>query len=123
MNHLDRYPQLADQLTSNGVDMPSVIAALKAQAIETPSWGYGDSGTRFRVFEAPDAAHTIEEKLRAAAQVHRLSGIAPSIALHIPWDQVDDWAGLTQLAGSLGIRLGAINPNVFQEEDYKQPYH
>lgn len=96
-----------------------IKATLKAQRIETPSWGYGNSGTRFKVFAAPGAARTVHEKIEDAAFIHKLSGIAPSVALHIPWDRVDDWAALRQFAEGKGIKIGAINPNVFQEEDYK----
>lgn len=96
-----------------------IKAALRRQHIETPSWGYGDSGTRFRVFHAPGAARNVFEKIDDAAFVHRLSGIAPSVALHIPWDMTDDWASLGRYAADRGVRIGAINPNVFQDEEYK----
>ena len=102
-----------------GLNLEAIKTALKRQHIETPSWGYGDSGTRFRVFPWPGAARTVEEKLADAAMVHRLTGVAPSVALHIPWDRVDDWDALKQYADELGIRIGAINPNVFQGEAYK----
>mgnify|MGYP000961125136 CR=1 FL=1 len=91
---------------------------LKAQKVETPSWGYGDSGTRFFVFKKPGAARNIYEKLEDAAQVHKYTGITHSVALHIPWDMVDDWKGLVHFAESLGLRIGAINPNFFQDDDY-----
>jgi L-rhamnose isomerase/sugar isomerase len=101
------------------VNLEKVKAALKAQRIETPSWGYGDSGTRFRVFHAPGAARDVFEKLDDAAYIHRLSGIAPSVALHIPWDMTDDWKGLGAYAAERGVSIGAINPNLFQEPEYK----
>jgi len=110
---------LWDTLAARGVDVAAVKAALKAQRIETPSWGYGNSGTRFKVFPWPGAARTIQEKLQDAAQVHRLTGIAPSVALHIPWDQVDDWRALREYAASLGLTIGAINPNLFQDDAYQ----
>lgn len=97
----------------------NVIHALKRQRIETPSWGYGNSGTRFKTFSAPGAARTVFEKIDDAAEVHRLTGIAPSVALHIPWDAVDDYGQLKAYAQERGIKIGAINPNVFQEDDYK----
>lgn len=96
-----------------------VVEALKRQRIETPSWGYGNSGTRFKTFAARGAARTVWEKVDDAAEVHRLTGIAPSIALHIPWDKVADYGELAGYARDKGIELGAINPNVFQEDDYK----
>ncbi len=94
-------------------------SALRAQKIETPSWGYGDSGTRFQVFHAVGAARNVHEKIDDAAYIHKLSGIAPSIALHIPWDKTDDWKALRQYAQDKNINIGAINPNVFQDKEYK----
>ncbi len=102
-------PQLTDALS----------AALARQRIETPSWGYGNSGTRFKTFAAPGAARDVFEKLDDAAEVQRLTGIAPSVALHIPWDAVEDYGALRQHAQARGLEIGAINPNVFQEEAYR----
>ncbi|HEY8454559.1 MAG TPA: L-rhamnose isomerase [Actinopolymorphaceae bacterium] len=99
--------------------LASVKAALRAQHIETPSWAYGNSGTRFKVFAQPGVPRNAYEKIDDAALVHRLTGVAPSIALHIPWDRVDDYADLARHAKDAGIAIGAINPNVFQEDDYK----
>ena len=113
------YQLLAEDLTARGVDVEAVKTALKAQKIETPSWGYADSGTRFKVFTQSGAAQTTEQKLADAAQVHKYSGIAPSVAMHIPWDKVDDYAALEEYASGLGITLGAINPNLFQDDEYK----
>jgi L-rhamnose isomerase/sugar isomerase len=115
----EAYLRLVDRLTARGLDVDAVKAALKQQHIETPSWGYGDSGTRFKVFHWPGAARTVREKLADAAFVHRLTGIAPSVALHIPWDEVEDWAALRAYAADLGIEIGAINPNLFQDDAYK----
>ncbi|MFI6295278.1 L-rhamnose isomerase [Nonomuraea sp. NPDC050790] len=92
---------------------------LRAQRIETPSWAYGNSGTRFKVFAQPGVPRDPYEKLADAAQVHRHTGIAPSVALHIPWDKVDDYADLRRHASGLGLNIGAINANVFQDDDYK----
>ena len=113
------YASLAATLTRSGIDVAAVKEKLKAQAIETPSWGYGNSGTRFKVFPWPGAARNVHEKLDDAAYVHRLTGAAPTVALHIPWDRVDDWQALGQYAAERGIGIGAINPNVFQDEIYK----
>ncbi|MBG0824174.1 L-rhamnose isomerase [Planomonospora sp. ID91781] len=96
-----------------------IKAALRAQAIETPSWAYGNSGTRFKVFAQPGVPRDPFEKLADAAQVHAFTGIAPSVALHIPWDRVDDYAALSAHAAGLGVRIGAINSNVFQDDDYR----
>jgi len=116
--HLSAYKPLAKRLTAQGLDLDVVKAALKIQHIQTPSWGYGNSGTRFKVFPWPGAARNPYEKVADAAFVHKVTGIAPSVALHIPWDRVDNWKALRQYAEDLGIRIGAINPNVFQENNY-----
>ena len=113
------YDSLAATLTRSGIDVAAVKEKLQAQAIETPSWGYGNSGTRFKVFPWPGAARNVYEKLDDAAYIHRLTGAAPTVALHIPWDRVDDWPALGQYAAERGIGIGAINPNVFQDETYK----
>jgi L-rhamnose isomerase/sugar isomerase len=100
-------------------DLAAVKRALAAQRIETPSWAFGNSGTRFKVFAAPGVPRTPEEKIADAATVHKFTGVAPSVALHIPWDKVDDYGALAAYAQGLGIELGAINTNVFQDDDYK----
>ncbi|MFF7122467.1 L-rhamnose isomerase [Streptomyces sp. NPDC008240] len=100
-------------------DLAAVKAALKTQAVETPSWAYGNSGTRFKVFTRPGVPRDPHEKLADAAQVHALTGVAPTVALHIPWDEVEDYAALAKFAGEHGLRLGAINSNTFQDDDYR----
>ncbi|MFJ9817646.1 L-rhamnose isomerase [Streptomyces sp. NPDC101151] len=100
-------------------DLAAVKAALKTQAVETPSWAYGNSGTRFKVFAQAGVPRTPREKLADAAQVHKFTGVAPTVALHIPWDRVDDYAALAQYAEERGVGLGAINSNTFQDEDYR----
>jgi L-rhamnose isomerase/sugar isomerase len=92
---------------------------LAALEIEVPSWAYGNSGTRFKVFGTPGTPRTPEEKVADAATVHRFTGLAPSVALHIPWDRVDDYAALRTFAEDQGIALGTINSNTFQDDDYK----
>ena len=101
------------------VDTRKVLDALKQQRIETPSWAYGNSGTRFKVFPQEGVPRDPYEKIADAATVHRFTGVAPSVALHIPWDKVDDYAHLAAYAAEQGVRLGAINSNVFQDNDYK----
>lgn len=101
------------------LDATTVRTALRTQRIETPSWAYGDSGTRFKVFGQDGAARDVYEKLADAALVHQLTGVTPSVALHIPWDQVPDYAGLSTHAKELGIEIGAINPNLFQRPEYR----
>lgn len=88
-------------------------------AIEVPSWAYGNSGTRFNVFAQPGCPRDPWEKVADAAMVHRTTGLAPSVALHIPWDSVDDVEALVEHAGDLGIAIGTINTNTFQDDDYK----
>ncbi|MER5647711.1 L-rhamnose isomerase [Streptosporangium sp. NPDC002524] len=92
--------------------------SLRAQVIETPSWAYGNSGTRFKVFAQRGVPRDPFEKLADAAQVHAFTGVAPQVALHIPWDRVDNYAALAAHASGLGVRIGAINSNVFQDDDY-----
>ncbi|MDQ6946673.1 MAG: L-rhamnose isomerase [Actinomycetota bacterium] len=96
-----------------------LIHRLNRLRVETPSWGYGNSGTRFKVFAEPGAARTIEEKLADAGLVHQLTGICPTVALHIPWDRVSDWDELKSVASRHGVAIGAINPNLFQDAEYR----
>ncbi len=96
-----------------------IAPQLEAQAIELPSWAFGNSGTRFKVFGTPGTPRSVEEKIADAATVHRFTGLAPSVALHIPWDIVDDFAALRRLAEDHGIALGTINSNTFQDDEYK----
>ncbi len=96
-----------------------VKEVLKRFWIETPSWAYGNSGTRFKVFAQPGVPRDPYEKIADAAQVHKYTGAAPSVAMHIPWDKVDDYAKLAKHAKELGVRLGTVNSNTFQDDDYK----
>ena len=93
-----------------------VLGRLK---IETPSWAYGNSGTRFKVFGQPGVPRDPFEKVADAAQVNKYTGATPSVALHIPWDKVEDYAKLAAHAKELGVVLGTINSNTFQDDDYK----
>jgi L-rhamnose isomerase/sugar isomerase len=106
-------------LDRHQMDMDDIILRIQSFAVETPSWGYGNSGTRFKVFPWPGAARTLYEKLADAAVVHRVTGACPTVALHIPWDKTDDWASIRQEAERLGVHIGAINPNLFQDDEYK----
>jgi len=114
-----RYELLAATLASREGGIEAIEAKLRGQQIETPSWAFGNSGTRFAVFAQPGLPRTTFEKLEDAAEVHRLARVAPSVALHIPWDRVADFGELREAATGLGLRLGAINPNLFQEPVYK----
>jgi len=111
--------EIENRLQEQGAPIDGVIAALQQFRVETPSWGYGDSGTRFKVFHWPGAASTLHEKLEDAAQVQKVTGICPSVAIHIPWDKVDDWSTVKEYAGQLGLRIGAVNPNLFQDDAYR----
>src|SRR3954470_14985144 len=100
-------------------DFASIAPRLAEQAIELPSWAFGNSGTRFKVFAQPGVPRDPYEKIADAAEVHRVTGVAPRVSLHIPWDRVDDYRHLAKHAVDLGLRIGAINSNVFQDDDYK----
>ncbi|HEY7358747.1 MAG TPA: L-rhamnose isomerase [Ktedonobacterales bacterium] len=113
------FASLHTDLQQQGIDVEEVLQAMQAFTLETPSWGYGNSGTRFKVFPWPGAARTLVEKLEDAAVVHRVTGACPGVAIHLPWDQVDDWASIQQHAARLGMRLGAVNPNLFQADAYR----
>ena len=120
MTRLNReYDQLAERLTAAGRDLEAIERSLSKFAVETPSWGYGDSGTRFATFQQPGRPRDVFERLQDAAEVHRVTGTAPVVALHFPWDQVEDLGVLRSHAESLGLRIGAVNPNLFQDPDYK----
>ena len=97
----------------------SIEPLLGQQAIELPSWAFGNSGTRFKVFGTPGTPRTPQEKIADAAQVNKYTGLSPSVALHIPWDRVDDYAALGSFANDHGVALGTINSNTFQDDDYK----
>jgi L-rhamnose isomerase/sugar isomerase len=101
------------------VDQKAVKDALRQHQIELPSWAFGNSGTRFKVFGQPGVPRDPYEKADDAAQVHKYTGVAPIMAVHIPWDKVDDYAALSAHAHEAGIKLGAVNANVFQDDDYK----
>ncbi|PQZ97537.1 L-rhamnose isomerase [Arthrobacter sp. MYb224] len=98
---------------------PEILTTLERLAIEVPSWAYGNSGTRFKVFGTPGTPRDAYEKIADAAQVNRLTGLAPAVALHIPWDKVADFGSLRAHANGLGVELGTINSNTFQDDEYK----
>ncbi len=96
----------------------AVRGALRSQVVEVPSWAYGNSGTRFKVFAQTGVPRDPYEKIADAAQVHQHTGVAPKVSLHVPWDRVDDYGKLASHAADLGMRIGAVNANVFQDDDY-----
>jgi L-rhamnose isomerase / sugar isomerase len=97
----------------------SITSLLGEQVIELPSWAFGNSGTRFKVFAQAGVPRNPEEKIADAAKVHELTGLSPSVALHIPWDKVKDYEALQSFANDLGVKLGTINSNTFQDDAYK----
>jgi L-rhamnose isomerase/sugar isomerase len=101
------------------MDERALLDRLRGLELETPSWGYGNAGTRFHVFPWPGAARDIGERIDDAALVHRLTGCCPTVAVHIPWDAVEDYGELRRYAESEGIRIGAINPNLFGDDAYR----
>lgn len=110
---------LVRRLGDAGVDVPAVERALASLVVETPSWGYGDSGTRFATFPQPGRPRDVHERVDDAAEVHRLTGTAGAVALHFPWDRVEDPSALRAHIEGHGLRVGAVNPNLFQDADYK----
>jgi L-rhamnose isomerase / sugar isomerase len=105
-------------MTVTAPERSTIEATLRTQRIELPSWAFGNSGTRFKVFAQAGVPRDPYEKIADAAEVHRYTGVAPTVALHIPWDKVDDYKQLADHAQSLGVALGTINSNTFQDNDY-----
>lgn len=91
---------------------------LKQQKLGTPSWGYGDSGTRFHTLRRPWTPKNLNERLEDAAQVQKYTGVCPFIDLHTAWDQSSDWSETRAYAESLGLKIGAVNPHLFADDDY-----
>ncbi|WP_079475335.1 L-rhamnose isomerase [Marinococcus halophilus] len=113
------YTLFEEQQQARGIDLEAVKKKLQKLQVETPSWGFGDSGTRFKVFQQEGIPRDPFEKLEDAAQVHKHTGSSPAVAIHIPWDKVDNYNDLKAHAESLGVSIGAVNPNLFQDDDYK----
>jgi len=101
------------------VKFSDIAPQLETQVIELPSWAFGNSGTRFKVFGTPGTPRTPQEKIADAAKVNEFTGLSPKVALHIPWDRVDDYGELRSYANDLGLELGTVNSNTFQDDDYK----
>lgn len=102
-----------------GINIDWVKEKIRKFKVETPSWGYGDSGTRFKVFKQPGMPRNIFEKLEDAAQVQKYTGISPTVAIHIPWDKTDDYKKVKEYVKDLNLKIGAVNPNLFQDSEYK----
>ena len=116
---LNNQPHLEQKVRIPMAQFSDIASRLEEQAIELPSWAFGNSGTRFKVFGTPGTPRTPEEKIADAAQVNKFTALSPSVALHIPWDKVDDYAALGAFANDHGVELGTINSNTFQDDDYK----
>lgn len=112
------YALFSEQQKLRGINLELVKEKLKALQVETPSWGYADQGTRFKTFKKLGVPRNTYEKMEDAAQVHKFTGICPTVAVHIPWDKVEDYADLKRHVANLGIGIGAVNPNLFQEDEY-----
>jgi L-rhamnose isomerase/sugar isomerase len=110
---------MSDYVSQQHIDLDAVVKKIQQFTVETPSWGYGNSGTRFKVFPWLGAATTLHEKLADAAEVQKVTGICPSVAIHVPWDKEDDWRAVKGYADALGLRIGVVNPNLFQEDIYR----
>jgi L-rhamnose isomerase / sugar isomerase len=106
-------------MSTDMTDLNDITDRLAVQTIELPSWAFGNSGTRFKVFGSPGTPRDPFEKVSDAAQVHKYTGLAPSVALHIPWDLVPSYADLLRHAEDNGVELGTVNSNTFQDDDYK----
>src|SRR5436189_575769 len=111
--------RVADAPNCSLMNENDVLERLRRLEIETPSWGYGNSGTRFHVYPWPGAARDVRERIADAGLVHRLTGCCPSVAIHIPWDAVDDYGELHRYAEEQGVRIGAVNPNLFGDDAYR----
>ena len=120
MNRMEeRYDILVEELKEDGIDLDLVFEEMKKLRFELPSWGFSDAGTRFAVFHEEGSAQNVFQRVEDAGYVNKVTGLCPTVALHIPWDKVDDWKELVEFAEEKGVKIGAINPNLFQDPDYK----
>lgn len=115
-NHERDYDALAERLARRGQHPETVVEAVRRFAVAMPSWALGTGGTRFGRFPGPGEPRTLAEKLEDAAVVHRLTGGAPRVSLHLPWDEPPDPAALRQQAAELGLGFDAVNSNTFQNQ-------
>ena len=116
----DQAKTILDGLRQAGGDPDALLERLRTWQIETPSWGFADAGTRFGTWKQDSAARTIDEKLADAGQVHKFTGICPTVAVHVQWDFPDGFdRKVLAVAEAAGVKIGAINPNLFQDQCYK----
>ena len=116
---VDELEILTKKLADRNIDVENILHKLDNFKIATPSWGYSEGGTRFHVFRDKNAARDLIERLDDATQVNKFTGITPEVAIHIPWDRVKSFNVIADYAESIGLKITAINPNLFQEEEYK----
>jgi L-rhamnose isomerase/sugar isomerase len=114
--HRDDIGHLEAQLALRGIDVAHVVEQIRTFAVAIPSWALGAGGTRFGRFPGPGEPRDIYEKLEDVAVIHRLTGAAPRVSLHIPWDEPDDAQALVERAGALGLGFDAVNSNTFQDQ-------
>jgi L-rhamnose isomerase/sugar isomerase len=109
------YEALGEQLARRRIDNEKITRMVSAFAVAIPSWGVGTGGTRFARFPGPGEPRNVLDKLDDCAVIEQLGRTTPTVSLHIPWDKVKDWKGLTQRAAKLGLGFDAINSNTFQD--------
>jgi L-rhamnose isomerase/sugar isomerase len=114
--HRDTMDHLGTRLVARKIDPEDVVEQIRAFAVAIPSWALGAGGTRFGRFPGPGEPRDVYEKLEDVAVIHRLTGAAPRVSLHIPWDEPDDARALVERAGALGLGFDAVNSNTFQDQ-------
>ncbi|MDN5346350.1 MAG: L-rhamnose isomerase / sugar isomerase [Petrotoga sp.] len=100
------------------MELTEIKEKIKNFKVEVPSWGFGKSGTRFHAFHIPGEARNVYEKIDDAAFVNKITDAVSAVAIHIPWDKVEDYKVLKEYAEEKGVKIGAVNPNYFEDEDY-----
>src|SRR6476619_4918735 len=116
---LTGYEELSLGLRARGHDLDALEQTIAALQVETPSWGFGDSGTRFASFRHDGRPRDVFERIEDAAKVNELTAASGAVALHVPWDGVDDLSRLRDHLESLGLEAGAVNPNLFEDSDFR----
>ncbi len=111
----DDYEALGRSLARRGINIEDITRAVGAFAVAAPSWAVGTGGTRFARFPIGGEPRTIFDKLEDCAVANRLGGATPTVSLHFPWDEVEDYAALREFAGRLGLGFDAVNSNTFQD--------
>jgi L-rhamnose isomerase / sugar isomerase len=110
------FTHLGTQLARRGVDIDAITKAVAGFRVAIPSWGVGTGGTRFGRFPGPGEPRNVFEKLEDCGVIHKLTGATPTVSLHLPWDKTDDYKGLREHGGALGLGFDAMNSNTFQDQ-------